>query len=48
VAKYRPAGSKKPKQASNTRAALPCLIVIVLGITLVCVLFYFSLQSGNP
>ncbi|HME05770.1 MAG TPA: hypothetical protein VKG25_01920 [Bryobacteraceae bacterium] len=48
MAKFRLAGSKKPKLRSDARAALPCLILIVLGILVVCVLFYFSLQSGNP
>jgi len=48
VAKFRLAGGKKPKLKSDARAALPCLTIIVLGILLVCVLFYFSLQSGNP
>jgi len=48
VGKFRLAGSKKPKARSDARAALPCLIIIVLGILLICVVFYFSLQSGNP
>jgi hypothetical protein len=47
VAKFKLAGGKKPKARSDARAALPCLILIALAILLACVLFYFSLQSGN-
>lgn len=30
------------------RGALPCMVLVVLVIVLMCVLFYFSLQSNNP
>jgi len=46
MAKFKPAGSKKPA-AKSARSAVPCLVMIVLGIIIMCLLFYFSLQSGN-
>jgi len=47
MAKYKPAGTKRPKATSKSRAAIPCLILIVLGITIMCLLFYYSLQSSS-
>jgi hypothetical protein len=46
MAKLKPAGSKKAPAKSN-RSAIPCLILVVLGIALMCLLFYLSLQSGT-
>jgi len=46
MAKFKPAGSKKAP-AKSALSAIPCLIQIVLGIAIMCLLFYFSLSSGN-
>jgi len=47
MAKYKPAGKKKPKATTSTaRGAIPCLVLIVLAIAVFCLLFYFSLQSS--
>lgn len=45
MAKYKPAGSKKASKAKSAKGAIPCLIVIVFAIGVMCLLFYFSLQS---
>ena len=47
MAKFKPAGSKKATPAKSARRAIPCLILIVLGIAIMCLLFYLSLQSGT-
>jgi hypothetical protein len=47
MAKFKPAGSSKKVPAKSARSAIPCLILVVLGIALMCVLFYLSLQSGT-
>jgi hypothetical protein len=47
MAKFKSAGPKKtPDKVKSARAALPCLLIVALGIALMCLLFYFSLQSG--
>jgi hypothetical protein len=46
MAKFKPAGSKKAP-AKSARSAIPCLIIVVLGIVMMCLLFYFSLQSST-
>ena len=46
MAKFRPAGSKKAIPTKSARSAIPCLVIIVLGIALMCLLFYFALQSS--
>ena len=45
MAKYKPAGSKKPMRATEAKGAIPCLIVLIVGIGIMCLLFYFMLQS---
>jgi hypothetical protein len=47
MAKFKLAGSAKKAPAKSARSAIPCLILVVLGIALMCVLFYLSLQSGT-
>lgn len=48
MAKFKSAGSKKTSEkVKSARAAIPCLILVLLGIALMCVLFYFSLQSSS-
>jgi hypothetical protein len=47
MAKYRPAGARKPKTARSSRGFIPCLIVIFAGFVLVFLLFYALLKSGK-
>jgi len=47
MAKFKSAGTKKTSEkVKSARAAIPCLVLVALGIALMCVLFYYSLQSG--
>jgi len=49
MAKFKSAGSKKTSEkVKSARAAIPCLVLVVLGIVIMCLLFYFSLQSSTP
>ena len=45
MAKYKPAGSKKTSKAAQSKSAIPCLILVVVGIGIMCLLFYFTLTS---
>lgn len=45
MARYKPAGKKKKQKESNLRA-VPCLLLIILGIVLLSVLFYAMLQTA--
>jgi hypothetical protein len=46
MAKFKSVGSKKrSEKVKSARAALPCLTLVVLGILIMCLLFYLSLQS---
>jgi hypothetical protein len=47
MAKFKLAGSSKKAPAKSARSAIPCLILVVLGIAMMCLLFYLSLQSGT-
>lgn len=48
MAKFKSAGKKKTSEkVKSARAAIPCLFLVVLGIALMCLLFYFSLQSNT-
>jgi hypothetical protein len=44
MAKFKPAGSKKTP-AKSARSAIPCLVIVILGIVIMCLLFYFSLKG---
>jgi hypothetical protein len=46
MAKFKPAGSKKTP-AKSARSAIPCLVIVILGIVIMSLLFYFSLQSST-
>ena len=49
MAKFKSAGGKKTSQKlKSARAAFPCLLIVVLGIVLLSLLFYFSLKSNTP
>jgi len=49
MAKYKPAGAKKPlsSKAADIRGALPCLFLVVAAIAVLMLIFYFSLQSST-
>ena len=46
MAKFKSAGSKKAAPAKSARSAIPCLVLVILGIVLMCLLFYYSLRSS--
>jgi len=46
MAKFKAAGTKKAP-AKSARGAIPCLILVVLGIALMCLFFYLSLSSST-
>jgi hypothetical protein len=46
MAKFKPARGKR-KTASPPAAALPCVILILLGMVLVMLFLYFVLRSSN-
>jgi hypothetical protein len=46
MAKFKSAGSKKAAPAKSARSAIPCLVLVILGIVLMCLLFYYSLRSN--
>ena len=48
MAKYKPAGRKKASKGPQSKGALPCIMIIVLGIALMVLLFYAMLHSGSP
>ena len=49
MAKFKSASSKKTSEkVKSARAAIPCLVLVALGVALICLLFYFSLQSNTP
>jgi hypothetical protein len=48
MAKFKSAGAKKTSEkVRSARAAIPCLVLVALGILLMSLLFYFSLQSNT-
>jgi len=46
MAKFRSAGSRKAAPAKSARSAIPCLVLVILGIVIMCLLFYYSLRSN--
>jgi hypothetical protein len=48
MAKFKSAGSTKKEKVKSARAAIPCLVLVALGVALICLLFYLSLQSNTP
>ncbi|HUA18104.1 MAG TPA: hypothetical protein VMB25_05120 [Bryobacteraceae bacterium] len=47
MAKFRSAGSRKAPPAKSALSAIPCLLLVLLGIALMSLLLYFSLQSST-
>jgi len=49
MAKFKSAapGKKTSEKVKSARAAIPCLVLVALGVALICVLFYLSLQSNT-
>ena len=48
MAKYKPAGRKKASKGPQAKGALPCILIVVMGIALMILLFYAMLHSGSP
>ena len=46
VAKFKPAGSKKPKAGQSQRGFIPCLIVLLVAFILISLLFYAVMKSA--
>jgi hypothetical protein len=47
MAKFKAAGSRKAPTARTNAAAIPCLLLILLGAALISLLFYELLKSGS-
>jgi hypothetical protein len=49
MAKFKSAGSSKKtsEKVKSARAAIPCLLLVTLGVALLCLLFYYALQSNT-
>jgi len=49
MAKYKLAEQNKSKatNAKSMKGAVPCLVLIIGGIAILCLMFYLSLQSGT-
>lgn len=48
MAKFKKATGKKPAAPpASTRGLVPCAIIILVGIAIVGLLFFFSLQSSG-
>ena len=47
MAKYRPINKSKTK-TSQTRGLIPCLVLILAGIALMSVFFYYMMKSATP
>lgn len=45
MAKFKPAG-RRPTAAPSARGAVPCIIIVVLGMALLFVLFYAILKGS--
>jgi hypothetical protein len=46
MARYKPAGSKKVKAATENRGFIPCLIVLVGGFAILSILLYAVLKGS--
>ena len=47
MAKFKAAGSRKAPAARSNAAAIPCLLLVVLGAALISLLFYELLKSSS-
>ena len=47
MAKFKAAGSRKTPNTKSNAAAIPCLLIILLGAALLSLLFYELLKSGS-
>ena len=50
MAKYRPAkaGKAKPTTKTSVLRAIPCLLLVLIGIALMTMLFYSMMTSSRP
>jgi hypothetical protein len=47
MAKFKPARGKRKASSGAPAAALPCVILILVGMVLVMLFLYFVLRSSN-
>jgi hypothetical protein len=47
MAKFKAASGKKKAGAKSFANAIPCLVLIIVGFSLIMLLFYFGLRSGS-
>jgi hypothetical protein len=49
MAKFKSAAGRKKtsEKVKSARAAIPCLFLVLVGIALMCLLFYVSLKSNT-
>ena len=47
MAKFKAAGTRKVPTARSNLAMVPCLLVILTGVAIVCFLFYELLKQSN-
>jgi len=47
MAKFKAAGSRKSPPARSNAAAIPCLLLILVGAALISLLFYEILKSSS-
>jgi hypothetical protein len=47
MAKFKPKGNKKVRAKGSNRGLIPCSFLILLGFTLLFLLFYEILKSGK-
>jgi hypothetical protein len=47
MAKFKPAGTRKPKIERSSKGMFPCIFFLVAGFAVVFFLFYELLKSGQ-
>ena len=46
LAKFKPAGAKKPKAEASKRGFIPCLVILGIGFLVIFLLIYAVMRSG--
>jgi len=46
LAKFKPAGTKKPKAAASKQGFIPCLVILVIGFVLIALLLFAVMRSS--
>jgi hypothetical protein len=47
MAKFKAATGKKKAGKKSIANAIPCLVLIIVGFSVIMLLFYFGLKSGS-